>query len=92
MKKVIKKYKIAKRYCECGSTRFKTINTDWLMQCRGCKIIRKVDEFKVVPEGGLRLLKVQPKRRVSRFHANIYPKTWLDKLVDWLYEKFGVDC
>ncbi len=86
MKKSIKKHKTAERYCECGSTRFKKVE-DGIM-CRGCKTVK--DKFPLVPEGGLHLLKVQPKRRVSRFHANIYPKTWLDKFVDWLYNLFGV--
>ncbi len=91
MKKSIKKHKATKRYCECGCTRFRTIvGSMYRIQCRNCKKTNIESEFKEVPPQGLRLLKVQPVRRVSRFHANIYPKTWLDKLVDWLYETFGV--
>lgn len=89
MKKSIKKHKYSERYCDCGCTRFKTVVTDLIIQCRGCGKIGEIEEFKSAPATGLRLLQVQPKTRVSKFHANVIRKTWLDKFVDWLYKTFS---
>lgn len=87
MKHSIKKHIDAERYCDCGSTRFKKVE-DGVM-CRGCKTVK--DEFTEVPDGGLQLLKVQPKTRVSKFHATIKRKTWVDKFVNWFYNFFSLN-